>query len=100
MLEKQLAFARNLIKKRKDVIKGIQILVEAEEVILISRTNGEIGITGHTSSEAMTLFMLGTTLGVSFKQAKSNNPELELNDYLSQPSSVALRLLQKEGLLE
>lgn len=100
MLNKPIEFARNLIKKRKDVIKGIQVLVEAEEVILISRNNGEINITGHTSSEAMTLFMLGTALGVSFKQAKASNPEIELNDYLSQPSSVALRFLQKEGLLE
>lgn len=100
MLDKPMEFARNLIKKRKDVIKGIQVLVEAEEVLLISRTNGVVDIAGHTSSEAMTLFMLGTTLGVSFKQAKSRNPEMELNDYLSQPSSVAIRFLQNEGLLE
>lgn len=100
MIKKSVGFARNLIKKHKEVIRGVRTLVEAEEVLLISRTNGVIDINGHTSSEAMTLYMLGTTLGVSFKQAKANNPELELDNYLSQPTTVAIRFLQSEGLIQ
>lgn len=99
MLEKSVGFTRNLIKKRKEILRAIRTYVEADEVLLITRKDSQIDIAGHTSSEAMTLYMLGTTLGVSFKQTKSANPQEDITNYLSQPTLVATRYLQKEGLI-
>lgn len=99
MLEKSVGFTRNLIKKRKELLRVIRSYVEADEVLLITRKDEVIDIAGHTSSEAMTLYMLGTTLGVSFKQTKSADPNQDLTNYLSQPTIVATRYLQKEGVI-
>ena len=100
MINKSIGFARNLIKKREQLLHIIKKLATADDAIIITHEDGKYEVMGHTSEDAMTVYMLGTATGLSYVRAVEANADVTMNDYLNQTTGVALRLIEREGLLE
>lgn len=91
MIQKSIGLARNLLKKRdlvKDLVKRI---ILADEILLITITDSNLVVSGQTSDDATNVVMLGTAAAAGHASAKKHEPELELNQYLEQISTVAFK---------
>ncbi len=99
MIEKSVGFLRNLYKKRKSLLNNVVTIVKADDLIIIANINNEYTVTGHTEDDARTVHMLGTAIGSGFRSAKSNDPDLTVDNYLHQPTVVAFNYIERNGLL-
>lgn len=99
MIEKSVGLIRNLYKKRKQIPALIKQFVIADDVMIIMHKDNQFSVNGHTSTDAMTVYMLGVATGMSYKNAKERDPNLTVEDYLYQPTSVALKQIERQELL-
>lgn len=99
MIEKTVGLARNLLTKRKEIVQFVKQIALAEDAIIILHTNNKFSVLGHTSDDAMTVYMLGTATGLSYADAKRRDPDLTVDGYLHQPTSVAFKHIERAGLL-
>ena len=99
MIEKSVGLLRNLLLKRKEIIQFVKQVAVADDAIIILHTNNKFSVMGHTSDHAMTVYMLGTATGLSYESAKKYDPELTVDGYLHQPTSVAFKHIERAGLL-
>lgn len=99
MIEKSVGLIRNLYKKRKQITRLIQQFAIADDAIVILHKDNQFSVSGHSSTDAMTVYMLGVATGMSYKNAKDNDPNLTVEEYLYQPTSVALKQIERQGLV-
>ena len=100
MIKKSIGTLRNLIKKRKQIVEIVKSVIDADDSIIVTHHNNKFSVSGTVSTDAMAVYMLGTVLSSSFKSAKANDPALQIHDYMAQPINVALKHLEREGLIE
>lgn len=98
MIEKSVGLIRNLYKKRKEIVELVTKYIEANDVIIIVNNADVYSVLGRTESDARTIHMLGVAIGSGFENAKSNDPALTLENYLQQPTTVALNYVERNGL--
>lgn len=98
MIEKSVGLFRNLLKKRKDIVKLVTNYALADDAIIILNHNDKYTVHGHTESDARTVHMLGVAIGSSYSNAKSSDPELTVENYLHQPTAVAFNYIERNGL--
>ena len=99
MIEKSIGLIRNLIKKRKQLIATVKQLAVADDAIIIIHKENQFTVLGHVEDDAMAVYMIGTATGLGFANAKSRDPNLTVEEYLHQPTSVAFKQIEKQGLL-
>ena len=99
MIEKSVGLLRNLFNKRKQIVEVVKKLALADDAIIIVNVSNNLSILGHTSSDAMSVFMLGTAIGLGYGSANQRDPDLSVDEYLRQPTSVALKQIERQGLL-
>lgn len=99
MVELSIGRLRKLIAHRKEILASVRDVLMADDAIVITTRGTNIRVNGHTSNDAMTLFMLGKAIGICTEQARILNAEADISDYLNQPNIVAVGHLQKAGLL-
>lgn len=95
MIEKSVGLVRNLFKKREQLIALVKQFAIADDAIVILHKDNQFSVNGHSSSDAMTVYMLGTATGMSYLSAKEVDPTLTVEDYLYQPTSVALKHIER-----
>ncbi len=91
MIQKSIGLARNLLKKRDLVKELVKRIVLADEILLITITDSNLVVSGQTTDDATNVVMLGTAAAAGHASAKKHEPELELNQYLEQISTVAFK---------
>lgn len=96
MLTKSLAYVKKTFSKRHELLALMQQINEADDVLVITKKDNSVSVSGHTESEAMNLFMLGTAIGLGYGRAKQIEPNLDVNTYVQQPVNVALNHIYKE----
>lgn len=91
MIQKSIGLARNLLKKRDLVKELVKRIVLADEILLITITDSNLVVSGQTTDDATNVVMLGTAAAAGHASAKKHEPDLELNQYLEQISTVAFK---------
>lgn len=91
MIQKSIGLARNLLKKRDLVKELVKRIILADEILLITITDSNLVVSGQTTDDATNVVMLGTAAAAGHASAKKHEPELELNQYLEQISTVAFK---------
>ena len=97
MVHKSVGLFRNLFNKRKEVVGLVKDYLEASDIMIISKSETGIKVSGSVSSDAMGLYMIGTATGLSYLKAKEHTPEISLDEFLSQPTTVAITYLERNG---
>lgn len=100
MIHKSIGLLRNLINKRSELIRTVKEIAIADNVIVITVTDSIHNYSGHTANDAMTLYMLGKTLGCCYAKAAENNVDATMEEYFSQPTAVALAHMNSIGMLK
>ena len=98
MIEKSIGILRNLIKKRKELVQLVKQVVVADDTISIIHKDNNFNVIGHTSDVAMTVFMLGTAIAMSYDAAKQQEPDLTVHDFMQQPIIIAMKHLERSRL--
>lgn len=96
MITKTVGKLRNLIKFRREIISCIRNSVNGDNVLLLSLKDNRFSVTGHTDSSAMNLYLLGRGLAMTHAKAKEEYPDLNTNDFLTQPIAVAMKEIEAE----
>lgn len=91
MIEKSIGTVRNLLKKRTTIKTLLENVINADDVLIISKENNQIQVSGHTFSDAMNIVLIGTALAISYKAAAKNSPELSFDEYINQVHRVAIK---------
>lgn len=91
MIQKSIGLARNLLKKRDLVKELVKRIILADEILLITITDNNLVVSGQTTDDATNVVMLGTAAAAGHASAKKHEPDLELNQYLEQISTVAFK---------
>ena len=99
MIEKSIGVLRNLAKKRKQIVEIIKQLAVADDAIVILHKENKFSVMGHVRDDAMSVYMLGTATGLGYASAKQRDSNLTVDEYLRQPTSVAFKYIDKQGLL-
>ena len=98
MIEKSIGILRDLIKKRKELVHLVKQVAVADDVITIIHKENKFNVVGHTADVAMTVFMLGTAVAMSYDAAQQQEPELTVHDYMQQPIIIAMKHLERSHL--
>ena len=98
MIEKSIGILRNLIKKRKELVQLVKQVAIADDTISIIHKDNNFNVIGHTSDVAMTVFMLGTAIAMSYDAAKQQEPDLTVHDFMQQPIIIAMKHLERSRL--
>lgn len=95
MITHHIGLLRNIIKKRKEIIQVVKQYALADNILVISETNGKYTAAGHVNETANTIVLLGRALAMSWPAAQLEHAEdITLGSYLTQPAGVALRAIQ------
>lgn len=94
MIKKSVGLLRKVIAKRAEIVRVINQVLHAENLMILEMSDSTFSVSGHTVGSDMTVFMLGRALGVSVKAAQEEYPDLQIDNYLSQPPRVAINYLQ------
>ena len=97
MIQKSIGVLRNIIKQRKEIVNLVKQIATADDVITIVNKNNVLNILGHTESDAMNVYMLGTAIALSYKKALQDNPDMPLHDYMQQFIIVAMRHIERSN---
>lgn len=97
MITHNIGIVRKLIAKRKEVLQLVKTYLEADNVIVGSVTNNQFAVQGRTEDTATLVMLLGRILAVGWEGAQKEYPDIKLDEYLVQPTSVALGVINKES---
>lgn len=90
MIHKNIGLLRNLIAKRKQIIHLVKTYLEADSILVSSVSNGEFKVQGFTEDTAKTVALLGRTLAAAWPAAQIEYPGVTVDEFLIQPTKVAL----------
>lgn len=97
MFNKQISKAKALYKDRKAVVHQIKRVLIADEILILSVKDTIVDVAGHTSGTAMNLYLLGVGAAMAYPNAIKEDPDITVEFFLSQPTSVAMSQLQRMG---
>ncbi len=96
MIVHNIGTVRKLIEKRKEIIQLVKTYINADSVIVASLTGTKVDIQGHTPNTETTILLAGRVMAVGWESAQEQFPGLKLEEYLTQPTSVALAAITRQ----
>lgn len=99
MIEKSIGLLRNLYEKRKNIVKYVKAIAEANDVIIITHKENDYAVMGNTSDDAIAIYMVGVATAQGYLGAETRMEGLTVDEYLTQPTRVALKHLEQAGKL-
>lgn len=96
MIKHNIGLVRKALAKRAELYLLVKNYLESDSIIVICEKDKSINVSGRVSSTEMSLVMLGKAVGLGYEEAKSQNPDLTPEDYVTLPAKVALHHLEKE----
>lgn len=99
MIKAQFTKVKTLYAKRKELKHIIERVLTSDDVLVLSVKDKALDVSGHTSSAAMNIYLLGMGTAMAFISTKETTPEITPTEFLSNLNSVALGHLEKRGYL-
>lgn len=100
MITKSIGLLRNIVNKRQQLMGIFKTIIHADNALIITMQDKQLSVSGFTDDDATSLFMLGTATGYCIGQTAKQQPDINISEYLMQPSIVATGYLEKQGLLK